>query len=275
MRVYLKPFVDWIWGGCVPDGARRLPRRCPIAAIASRVRRAARRAGRRRGGASDRIVDEQAALVASARRSSSCCSRFLWVGLSRDPREVPSPLIGKPAPAFTLAQLHEPAKTLGTADLQGQGVAAQRLGVVVRVLPRRASAAGRSSRKANVVPIVGLNYKDKPDDGTRVARAARQSVHGVGRRPRRPRRHRLRRLRRAGDVRDRQDTASIRYKQIGPLTVEALQQKILPLVRELQKSMSARIVAHVCWRSRMIVAGAALAADALPTAPAIRRSTRG
>ena len=28
----------------------------------------------------------------------------------------------------------------------------------------------------------------------------------------------------------------IRYKQIGPLTAEALQQKILPLVRELQRS---------------------------------------
>ena len=40
---------------------------------------------------------------------------FLLVGLWRDPREVPSPLVGKPAPAFTLAQLHEPAKTLAPA----------------------------------------------------------------------------------------------------------------------------------------------------------------
>ena len=32
---------------------------------------------------------------------------FLLVGLWRDPREVPSPLIGKPAPAFVLAQLRE------------------------------------------------------------------------------------------------------------------------------------------------------------------------
>ncbi|MBA3776360.1 MAG: redoxin domain-containing protein, partial [Betaproteobacteria bacterium] len=28
----------------------------------------------------------------------------------------------------------------------------------------------------------------------------------------------------------------VRYKQIGPLTVEALEKKILPLVRDLQKS---------------------------------------
>jgi hypothetical protein len=44
---------------------------------------------------------------------------FLLVGLWRDPREVPSPLIGKAAPPFTLNQLHEPAKTLGPADLTG------------------------------------------------------------------------------------------------------------------------------------------------------------
>src|SRR5205823_5623258 len=37
---------------------------------------------------------------------------FLMVGLFRDPREIPSPLIDKPAPQFTLAQLHEPDKTL-------------------------------------------------------------------------------------------------------------------------------------------------------------------
>ena len=53
---------------------------------------------------------------------------FLLVGLWRDPREVPSPLIGKPAPSFTLTELHEPAKTLnGTADAaQAAALAARR-----------------------------------------------------------------------------------------------------------------------------------------------------
>ncbi|HVO87315.1 MAG TPA: redoxin family protein, partial [Casimicrobiaceae bacterium] len=45
---------------------------------------------------------------------------FLLVGLWRDPREVPSPLIGKPAPMFELTRLHEPDKKLGTADMRGQ-----------------------------------------------------------------------------------------------------------------------------------------------------------
>jgi cytochrome c biogenesis protein CcmG/thiol:disulfide interchange protein DsbE len=42
---------------------------------------------------------------------------FLWVGLGRDPHEVPSPLIGKPAPAFRLVQLHDADKKLAADDL--------------------------------------------------------------------------------------------------------------------------------------------------------------
>lgn len=44
---------------------------------------------------------------------------FLLVGLRLNPREVPSPLIDKPAPSFNLARLHEPAQTLGVADMKG------------------------------------------------------------------------------------------------------------------------------------------------------------
>ena len=69
---------------------------------------------------------------------------LLGVGLTLNPREVPSPLIGKPAPAFTLPQLDAPEKTFSPADMRGQGVAPQRVGVVVRELPRGASGAGRA-----------------------------------------------------------------------------------------------------------------------------------
>ena len=108
---------------------------------------------------------------------AASCSSGLW----RDPREVPSPLIGKPAPAFTLAQLHEPGEDARHRRHEGQGLAAQRLGVVVRVLPRGASAAGRSSAKAKIVPIIGLDYKDEPAAGKRWLAQQRRSVHGVGR----------------------------------------------------------------------------------------------
>ncbi|MGO8242035.1 DsbE family thiol:disulfide interchange protein, partial [Rhizobium ruizarguesonis] len=45
---------------------------------------------------------------------------FLGRGLRLDPREIPSPFIGKPAPAFTLAQLHDAEKTISPRDMLGQ-----------------------------------------------------------------------------------------------------------------------------------------------------------
>ena len=43
---------------------------------------------------------------------------FLLVGLNRDPHEVPSPLINKAAPAFTLPQLKDPAKTFSAQEMR-------------------------------------------------------------------------------------------------------------------------------------------------------------
>ena len=45
---------------------------------------------------------------------------LLAVGLRLNPREVPSPLVGKPAPDFEIAQLHEPDKTFSPQSMRGQ-----------------------------------------------------------------------------------------------------------------------------------------------------------
>src|SRR5207249_5288083 len=45
---------------------------------------------------------------------------FLLVGLFRDPREVPSPLINKPAPAFQLPQLEDPKKSFSAQEMRGK-----------------------------------------------------------------------------------------------------------------------------------------------------------
>jgi len=45
---------------------------------------------------------------------------FLLVGLGLNPRQVPSPLVGKPAPEFQLQQLHEPEKTLTSKENLGK-----------------------------------------------------------------------------------------------------------------------------------------------------------
>ena len=159
---------------------------------------------------------------------------FLWIGLSLDPREVPSPLIGKPAPAFALSTLHEPAKTLTSDDMKGQ-VWLLNVWASWCVSCRVEHPLLMQLARANVVPVVGLDYKDKPEDGRawlaqngdpyRVSIVDQDGrvgidfgVYGVP----------------ETFVVDKQGV--IRFKQIGPVTAESLDRKILPLVRELQKS---------------------------------------
>lgn len=158
---------------------------------------------------------------------------FLSIGLTRDPREVPSPLINKPAPAFTLPQLSDPQRSFNSQEMRGR----------VWLLNGWASwcAACRDEHplllelsRTGVVPIYGLNYKDErrnalawleefgdpytlsvSDADGRVG--IDFGVYGVP----------------ETFVIDREGV--VRYKHIGPVTEEALQKKILPLVRELQK----------------------------------------
>ncbi len=88
---------------------------------------------------------------------------FLAVGLSLKPREVPSPLIDKPAPAFSLPRLDAPEQQLGLEDLKGQvwllNVWASWCVACRQEHPLLVELAGQ-----NLVPIYGLNYKDKRDD---------------------------------------------------------------------------------------------------------------
>lgn len=157
----------------------------------------------------------------------------LAVGLTLNPREVPSPLINKPVPAFQLAQLHQPGLTFSQKDMAGQ----------VWMLNVWASwcAACRDEHpllvelaKGRIVPIVGLNYKDKPEAGKSWLEQFGDpfvlsvtdpegrvgidfGVYGVP----------------ETFVIDRRGV--IRYKQIGAITRQALEEKILPLIRELQR----------------------------------------
>ncbi len=89
---------------------------------------------------------------------------FLLVGLTLNPREVPSPLIGKPAPAFRLAQLHDTAMTITPEELRGKvwllNVWASWCATCRQEHPLLVELA-----RQNVVAIVGLNYKDERDKG--------------------------------------------------------------------------------------------------------------
>jgi cytochrome c biogenesis protein CcmG/thiol:disulfide interchange protein DsbE len=157
---------------------------------------------------------------------------FLWVGLGRDPRAVPSPLIGKPAPAFRLAQLHDHG-TLSTDNLRGK-VWLLNVWASWCVSCRAEHPLLLQLAEADVVPMYGLDYKDDPGEGRTwlaehgnpytasiIDRDGRVGIdYGVYGVP-------------ETFVIDKQGI--IRYKHIGPLTVEALQRKILPTVRDLQR----------------------------------------
>lgn len=159
-------------------------------------------------------------------------SVFLYVGLNLNPREVPSPLIDKPAPAFTLPQLHEPNKQFSPSDMKGK-VWLLNVWASWCVSCREEHPILVDLARQNVVPIYGLDYKDGREEalmwlkrgGDPYVLSVADSegrigidygVYGV------PETY----------VIDKQGI--IRYKQIGPITHEALREKILPLVAELQ-----------------------------------------
>ena len=84
---------------------------------------------------------------------------LLWKGLSINPRDIPSPLVGKPAPAFTLPQLYDEDKTVSPDDLKGK----------VWILNVWASwcVSCRAEHKVvtefvnkDGIDVLGLNYKD-------------------------------------------------------------------------------------------------------------------
>jgi cytochrome c biogenesis protein CcmG/thiol:disulfide interchange protein DsbE len=86
---------------------------------------------------------------------------FLGIGLKLDPHEVPSPLINKPAPAFTLPQLHEPQKTFSPADMKGK-VWLLNVWASWCVSCRQEHVYLTEFARDRSINLMGLNYKDEP-----------------------------------------------------------------------------------------------------------------
>jgi cytochrome c biogenesis protein CcmG/thiol:disulfide interchange protein DsbE len=161
---------------------------------------------------------------------------LLWAGLKLDPRKIPSPLVDKPAPQFSLPRLDAPEKTLNSNDFLGQ----------VWLLNIWASwcVACRSehpvlnawSRQDNLM-LVGMDYKDKREDGLNWlkilgnpynvsvmdedGRAGMDwGVYGVP----------------ETFVIDKKGV--IRYKHIGPISWDDLSTTLRPLIRRLEQESS-------------------------------------
>ncbi len=159
---------------------------------------------------------------------------FLAIGLNRDPHEVPSPLINKPAPAFEIPQLSESNQSFSPASMKGQ-VWVLNVWASWCVACREEHPVLVELGKSKIAPIIGLDYKDKREDA--LAMLAKQGnpyqlsafdsngrvgidygVYGV------PETYVI-------------DKAGIiRFKHIGPITMDLLNKKIYPLISELQKS---------------------------------------
>ena len=156
---------------------------------------------------------------------------LLAVGLRLNPREVPSPLIGRPAPAFELPLLMEPDKKFSEKTMLGR----------VWILNVWASwcppclvehPVVTQVSRSGMAPVIGLNYKDKPEDALPWLKrngdpyqliafdgsgriGIDYGVYGV------PETY----------IIDRQGV--IRYKHIGPITADVVKKDMEPLVRKL------------------------------------------
>jgi cytochrome c biogenesis protein CcmG/thiol:disulfide interchange protein DsbE len=155
------------------------------------------------------------------------------VGLTLNPREVPSPLIGKPVPQFDLPPVKGRTLGLATRDLQGE-VSIVNVFASWCVPCRDEHPLFTDLQKRGIVPIHGINYKDKPDDAARWlaelgdpytrtgadldGRASIEwGVYGVP----------------ETFIIDRE--GRIAYKHIGPVTPRIMTEKLLPLIERLRR----------------------------------------
>jgi cytochrome c biogenesis protein CcmG/thiol:disulfide interchange protein DsbE len=158
---------------------------------------------------------------------------FLAIGLGRDPREVPSPLINKPAPAFRLVELKDPSRSFSSEEMRGK-VWLLNVWASWCIACRDEHPMLLDLARRNAIPIYGLNYKDKPTDAVSWLNElgdpyvlsvsdldGRVGIdYGVYGAP-------------ETFLIDRDGI--IRLKHIGPITPEVWNKKIAPLVAELSK----------------------------------------
>jgi len=157
---------------------------------------------------------------------------FFAVGLTLNPREIPSPLLGKPVPEFSLPPVKGRTLGLATADLRGE-VSLVNVFASWCTACRDEHPLWMDVRAQGMVPLHGFNYKDRPDDaaswlaelGDPYTRTGADlngrvgidwGVYGVP----------------ETFVVDKRGV--IRHKVIGAITREKLDGELMPLVRKLQ-----------------------------------------
>ena len=156
---------------------------------------------------------------------------LLGYGLRLDPHKIPSPLVDKPLPIFSLPTLENPKKLITNADLRGRVV-------MVNVWASWCVACKQEHpvllelARSKQIPIIGLNYKDTRADASKILETEGNpydtvivdasgrtgidwGVYGVP----------------ESFILDKQGV--IRYKQIGPITPEVWEKTLWPRIQEL------------------------------------------
>jgi cytochrome c biogenesis protein CcmG/thiol:disulfide interchange protein DsbE len=156
---------------------------------------------------------------------------FLWRGLYLNPRDVPSPLIGKTVPKFTVPLLSDSGKSLSDAELRGKVYLLNVWGSWCVSCHEEHPVLVELARKGTL-PIYGLNWKDRHDDAVAWLKRYGDPYVASG-------------VDRDGKVAidfgvygapetyliDKQGV--IRFKQTGPLTWKIIEERIMPLVQQL------------------------------------------
>ncbi len=159
---------------------------------------------------------------------------FLYKGLFLNPREIPSALIDKPVPQFSLPVLHTPDKKFAAADMKGH-VWIMNVWGSWCVSCRYEHPLLNELSKQQVLPIIGFNWKDDPatakgwlnkygnpytlsvsDLDGRVA--IDFGVYG------------------APETFIIDKTGTIRFKYTGPIDARVVNEVLLPIIRDLKKS---------------------------------------
>jgi len=156
---------------------------------------------------------------------------FLGIGLTLDPKEVPSPFIGKPAPQFSLPRLDN-GESFSPTEMKGK-VWFLNVWATWCVSCRAEHATMVGFSRQNLIPIVGLNYKDDNGEARRWLQRLgnpyyANAVDADGR------------VAIDWGVYGAPETflidkkGIVRYKQIGPVTPQALSETLIPMIKQLK-----------------------------------------
>ncbi|MEZ5440278.1 MAG: DsbE family thiol:disulfide interchange protein [Lysobacterales bacterium] len=153
---------------------------------------------------------------------------LLFSGLGKDPKLIPSPLVGKPAPAFAIENLRDPDARVDSAQLRGQPYLLNVFAswcAACRIEHPVLEAYARQGK----VRLIGLNYKDRREDAIAWLQRFGDPYEAV-----------------AWDIDGRvgldygvygapetfvvDAQGIIRYKHVGPVSPDVMEQTILPLL---------------------------------------------